>query len=235
MLFLCLASQFPSTARRFNAAAILCNSVPLQFGTERFSSVAILCASIPLLRIAFLFNSIAFQISANPQPFHSVLNNSPAVLVPSQLSSASAFHRYSSPLRNYSAPCYSPAHPFNAILCLRRSCLRFTFPKPFCALLVSALACLINAFPLLVLSSPGHAIPTLLSPVHRISFAGRSFSVHCFTIPLPSHSTLFPCSSNRFNAMPFLHIAFLFIALPMPIVAIRLLCWTMLINASVMP
>ena len=128
MLFLCSASQFPCTARRFNAAAILCNSVPLQFGTERFSSVAIPCASIPLPRFAFLFNSTAFRISTNPLPFQSLLNISPAVLVPSQLSSAFAFHRNSSPLRNCSSPCYSPAQPYHAIPMLIKSFQRNSFP-----------------------------------------------------------------------------------------------------------
>lgn len=108
-LFPGCASQFPCTALRFNAAAILCNSVPLQFGTERFSSVAIPCASIPLPRFAFLFNSTAFQISANPWPFHSPRNLSPAVLVPSLPNSALPFHCYSS-------PCCSTARPFSAKL-----------------------------------------------------------------------------------------------------------------------
>lgn len=106
-----------------HCVAIQCRCHPMQF-----SSVAIPCASIPLLCSAWHLNSTAFQISANPWLFRSPRNFSPAVLVPSQLSSAFAFHRNSSPLRNCSSPCYSPAQPYHAIPMLIKSFQRNSFP-----------------------------------------------------------------------------------------------------------
>ena len=144
-------------------------AIPFHRPSMPFNSVAILCASMPLLRIALLFNSNAFQISANPQPLLSSPYFSPAVLVPSQLNSARTIRRLSSPLRNYSAPCYSHARPFDALL--RR----------------------------------------------------------CFSYPV--RAMLFPCSSNRFNGMPFLHMAFLFIALPPPIYSLLFPCLSGLLFA----
>ena len=104
--------------------AIQCRCHPMQF-----SSVATPCLSVPMPIVTLLYNSLAIP------------NISPAVLVPSQLSSSSAF------------------------IAIHRHCV----------------------------------------------------TVHRRAIPLPSHTTLFPCSSNRFNGIHFLYMAFLFIALPPPI------------------
>lgn len=165
-LFLCLTSQFPCTARRFNAAAILCNSVPLQFGTERFSSVAIPCASIPLLRIAFLFNSIAFQISASPQPFTSGLNCSPAVQFRTTL-----FRCFSYPVRAMLFPCSS--NRFNGI--------HFLWLSPLCV-----------SFPSRLFSGLRHFFAYLFVtfPMHRYSPLCPCSACHCFFFAAHFHSLL---------------------------------------------
>ena len=137
-------------------------SVAPHIQTQLFLCVPKRLMTFPWHIFSVLFLSSSFQRNAStrlfvtiPQPLLSSPYFSPAVLVPSQLNSARTIRRLSSPLRNYSAPCYSHARPFDALL--RR----------------------------------------------------------CFSYPV--RAMLFPCSSNRFNGMPFLRIAFLFIALPPPI------------------
>lgn len=171
--------------------------------------MAIPCASIPLPRFAFLFNSTAFQISANPWPFQSPRNLSPAVLVPSQLNSSSAFHRYSSPLRNCSAPCCSNARPFNAKPFPCNSYLLLALPPLFCSVQLFSAACLDHALPRLFCSMQFHcrsvqvhAVPLLFiaslnSTYLRFSEAHLCHSHLCHCISMLRFSTAFPIQSGQ--------------------------------------
>lgn len=185
----------PSYAIQSHCSSELNGSVPWRYRALQFLCCALLRSSIPPL----------FHIITSPWPFQSPRNFSPAVLVPSQLSSAPAFLRYSSPPQNCSSPCYSNAYPFRtmpllvlAMLFRYNSTLFFSMPFHFSSEQRSSSAFLFNAVPLPISSRPCNstAIHRRCSSL-RFSVAHLCHSHLCHCISMLRFSTAFPIQSGQ--------------------------------------
>ena len=214
-----IASAHPIHALFFRCPAHLDPAFPLRSQTSQDFSMA------------YLFRTF-------PQPFHATLFH---YLTMPFRRSLFQFYAYAIgliavPLHRFTIPLHCPAiqcrcHPMQfssvAIPCLSMPMPRFAFLFNSIAFQISANPPPFSAWHFPSCSSPFSA--KLFLRIHRyssqfiatallfIALLFRCPSIHFCAIPLPSHTTLFPCSSNRFNGIHFLYMAFLFIALPPPI------------------